>query len=164
MPTRWGHDSIGMSQVTGFGCYFAGYRQGDGNTHIHVEWSWAIWLGTDEAKVTPSSTFSVYHWHATYYRDWVSAKQSHPYFYAPYIAYGWWRADVTPSFKDKTECITICMPGRHYKWLISNSITKKRNTTNIRLSELYRLYWKWRLQTSQAIDWGLRMPRTQQHL
>ena len=39
-----------------------------------------------------------------------------------------------------------------------------KKATIKRLSELYSLSWKQRLQTSQAIDWGLRMPRTQHHL
>jgi len=41
---------------------------------------------------------------------------------------------------------------------------KERKTINKRLSEYYSLSWKRRLHTSQAIDWGLRTPRTQQHL
>ena len=55
-----------------------------------------------------------------------------------------------------------------YRDIISEqSVTvsqKREKTTNKRLSELYSLFWKRSLQTSQAIDWGLRMPRTQQHL
>jgi hypothetical protein len=41
----------------------------------------------------------------------------------------------------------------------------KRELKNYkRLSELYSLFGKRRLQTSQAIDQGLRRPRTQHHL
>ena len=47
----------------------------------------------------------------------------------------------------------------------SVTVSRKRETKTIkRLSELYSLSWKWKLQTSQAIDWGLRTPRTQHHL
>ena len=74
----------------GIGYYFAGYRQGEGNTHISM---------LNEARLydwAPTRRKSPLHQYfpsitdmATYYRDRVSAKQSHPYFfYAPYIVYG----------------------------------------------------------------------------
>ena len=43
-------------------------------------------------------------------------------------------------------------------------LCSRENAADKRLSELCSLSWKRRLQTSQAIDWGLRTPRTQQHL
>jgi hypothetical protein len=77
---------------------------------------------------------------------------------------------VTPGFKNKTECITICMPGSSSIHTVTSSVNNQQQYHEKwikrlqRLSELYSLSWKRRLQTSQAIDRGLRRPRTQQHL
>ena len=75
--------------MTGFGYYFAGYRQGEANTHISTlneagPYDWA----PTRRKSHLHQHFSFITDMATYYRDRVSAKQSHLYFYAPYIAYG----------------------------------------------------------------------------
>ena len=44
-------------------------------------------------------------------------------------------------------------------------MSRKRNLQRLKgLSEIHSFNWKRRLRTSQAIDRGLRMPITQQHL
>ena len=77
MPTRRGHDSIGVSQVTGFGYYFAGNRQGDGNTHISMlneagPYDWA----PTRRKSPLYQRFPFITDMVTYSRDQVSAKQA----------------------------------------------------------------------------------------
>jgi hypothetical protein len=46
---------------------------------------------------------------------------------------------------------------------MSNSVTKKRLTTTKSLSEIQSFILEMKAPTSQAIDQGLRTPRTQQH-
>jgi hypothetical protein len=70
---------------------------------------------------------------------------------------------VTPVFPKKTKCKPICMPGSNfihivtYKWITVQYHVRKRKSITLKS-------WKRRLQTLQAVDWGLCTPRTQQHL
>jgi hypothetical protein len=77
---------------------------------------------------------------------------------------------ITPGFKDKIKCITICMSGSSSIHIVTSSVNnqqqyhEKRFKRLQRLLELYSLSCKRRLQTSQAIDRKLRRHRTQHHL
>ena len=47
---------------------------------------------------------------------------------------------VTPGFKDKTECIALCMPGSSFIHIAMHSVlTLKLGVTKV-VSELYQLY------------------------
>ena len=91
------------------------------HTYIHAEWSWAIWLGTDEAKVTPWSTFSIYSQHGDIL-SWSGFGETKPpiLFYAPYIVYGRWQADDLMMTK-KTQLNRRC----------SVDLLYRRNSTDV---------------------------------
>jgi hypothetical protein len=67
--------------------------------------------------------------------------------------------DATPDFPKKTKCNPICMPGSSFMHIVTYKWIQKQYTyENGRLSEIYALSWKRRHQTSQAVDWGLHTP------